>query len=195
MLNTKPISDADKSQWRIWTNNVIDLKRWMAGTLKVFKTNVKISHPSSNMVMYVEESDKEEEEEEEKEEEVVPGEFIEIGTLEAAQEKMILENITEDMKTVLKDIWKLFDQIYAGLGTCGHLGGADGSPNDAALLFFISHFLQILKPGDVGVDFGSGNGATALTIACLGGFPMVCFEVIIYLLLFDTTSPKLFCFL
>lgn len=167
--------------------STLNLKKWMAETLTVFKQKVKLSDRNSNLTICVDtiedevEEEAEEDVDEETDEDVT---FEELDALEAEEEALIFQKITEDMQITQRGIAKIFKTIYRDLGSMGYSGGTDGSLGVRALLFYIAQLMDLLKPGDVGVDFGSGNGETALTIACLGGFPMVLFEVTTFLLQF-----------
>ena len=167
------------------------INTWMSENLQVFKQKVNLFDQSGSLTISVDmieySHDSEEEENEELEEETDDSDLLTFQQLEeikTEEEELILKSILPEMTKTQNDIGKFYNKIYANVGSAGHHGGVDGSPCAYALSFYIAHLIRILKPGDVGVDFGSGTGETGLTIACLGGFLMILFEVLTFLLLF-----------
>lgn len=165
-----------------------ELSNWMLSNLKVFNKKFSISDS-----IYVEIKDDDSEEND--------VEYVKMNTelqqlyeeaekdyiQDADEEDRILKMITKDMLTTHKKVWNIFDRITAKMGNSGLFGGADGTPGDSSIMFFIAHVMDKCGKGAVGVDFGHGTGGTALSFACCGCFRMLGFEVITFLWLFHTT--------
>lgn len=75
------------------------------------------------------------------------------------------------METIRSQIWDAGNIVDGGSGSCGLLGGVDGSMNHSSTLMCISHVYEASI--GIGIDFGSGTGYLALAIAGITNWHMI----------------------